>query len=254
MKQIIFLTICIFLSLTLFGQESTVLDKIILKTGDVYVGKIVLKTNEIIMLTTKSGMRYQFRVSEIKETGSESVSDLTKNEETKDVKTDLPTGNLGGLVELSGGFSYAKFGFGWSPDTQFSLLFGHRNVLNQHIFIGPGVGYKSTFIASGSKTYDFLPLFLRIQRTYPRKHGAPYAGMDVGYAYALNTGYKGGSLVKISVGITYKINFNTSFFAGIYAGVQAFSGNLTETFEQIPYTYYGETTIRSVGLKTGLQF
>ncbi|MHB9140928.1 MAG: hypothetical protein ACYC25_03530 [Paludibacter sp.] len=55
-----------FFSLALSAQENTVQDKITLKTSEIYVGKIVLKTNDMIMLSTMDGTRYQFQLSEIK--------------------------------------------------------------------------------------------------------------------------------------------------------------------------------------------
>lgn len=254
MKQIIFLTICLLFSFHLLGQETTVQDKITLNTGEIYIGKIVLKTNNMIMLTTKNGARYQFQLSEIKKMESESVSGISKSEKTDDNETTLHAGNFGGLVELSAGISYAKYGFGWSPNSQLSLVFGNRNVLGQNLFLGAGIAYNSTFIASGSKSIGFLPLFIRIQSTFTKKRTAPFVGMDAGYAFAINTGYGGGVLVKISAGITHKISHKTLIFVGVYTGVQSFSGTLTEINELGTFTYNGKTSMNNLGIKLGLQF
>jgi len=77
--------------------------------------------------------------------------------------------------------------------------------------------------------------------------------MDIGYAFALNTGNSGGSLIKISAGLSHKISLKTIFFAGIYAGVQTFSGILTETNSLGSFTYTGETSMNNLGLKAGIQ-
>lgn len=208
----------------------------------------------MIMLTTKDGARYQFQLAEVKKMESELLEDITKSGKTDDNKTTLNADNFGGIFELSAGVSGAKYSFGLSPNSQLSLIFGNRNMLGQHLFLGAGIGYNSTYLASGSNTIGFLPLFIRVESTLTKKRTAPFVGIDAGYAFALNPGFGGGSLIKISAGISRKISFKTFFFAGIYAGIQSFSGTLTETFESNPYSYFGETTMINAGIKTGLQF
>jgi len=241
------------MSFQLFAQETVVLDKITLNTGEIYVGKIVLKTDDMIMLTTKEGERFQFQLSEIKKVESELFAGISKNDKTYENKTALITDNFGGIVEFSTGVSSAKYGFGVSPNSQLALIFGNRNVLEHNLFLGVGIGYNNTNIASGSNI-GYLPLFVRIQSTLSKKRAAPFVGMDAGYAIALNSGFGGGALIKISAGITRKISSKTFFFAGVYAGIQTFSGTLTETFESNPYIYFGETTMKNIGIKTGLMF
>lgn len=254
MKQFISLVIYLFFSLYLVGQETAIEDKITLNTGEIYVGKIILKTNDMIMLTTKDGTRYQFQLSEVKKTESNLNSNISKKEKTDDNETTLNSSNFGGIVELTGGVSSAKYCFGSSPNTQLSLMFGNRNLLGQNLFLGAGIGYNSTFIASSSKSIGFLPVFVRIQNTFSKGRTAPYLGMDAGYAFALNQGFGGGALVKLSAGISHKISYKTIFFAGIYAGIQSFSGTLTEVYESNSYSYFAQTTMRSEGIKIGLLF
>jgi len=251
MKILVFLATCLLFSLHLCGQENIVLDKITLKTGDVYVGKIVLKTAEMIMITTKDGTRYQFQLSEIKSTANEdsNVISQTDNEDFS-----VSSGNFGGMVELTVGISNAKYSFGWSPNTQISLMFGNKKMLGESLFFAAGIGYNSTFIASPQHTIAFLPLFIRLQSTLSQKRNAPFVGMDAGYAIGLNSANGGGALIKISAGISHRINYKTSLIAGIYAGVQSFSGKLSETNELGIYTYSGKTTMNNLGLKIGLLF
>ena len=65
MKQISFLIICLLFTLNAWCQLTALQDKITLKTGDVYVGEIVVKTDDLIMIKTKDGSKFQFQVSEI---------------------------------------------------------------------------------------------------------------------------------------------------------------------------------------------
>ncbi|MDD5184893.1 MAG: hypothetical protein PHS84_06480 [Paludibacter sp.] len=255
MKQYLIVAFCIFISMSLSAQGNSVQDKITLKTGEIYVGKIVLKTNDMIMLNTIDGTRYQFQLSEIEKMETETKPNTSKVDKPDSIKTTTYNyGNFGGLVELSGGISNAKNSFGWSPNTQLSLIFGNKNLLGKNLFGGIGIGYNYTFLATSTKSIEFLPLFVHIRSSLKNKRTSPYFGMDIGYAFALNTGNSGGSLIKISAGLSHKISLKTIFFAGIYAGVQTFSGILTETNSLGSFTYTGETSMNNLGLKAGIQF
>lgn len=244
----------VFLNLQLKGQEDYIQDKVTLYSGEVFIGKIVLKTSEIIMLTTKSGARHQFQISEIKKTETElpKINVITTNKDYHDIPFSKST--FGGMVEFSAGISNAKNSFDWSPNAQISLLFGNRNVLNQNLFLGAGVGFNNTYIISNSQSISFLPLFGRLQSSVSKKRTSPYFGMDVGYGIGLTSGYKGGLLAKLSVGISHKINYKTVLFIGIHTGVQSFSTNLKEQNELGTFVYYGKTTMNTIGAKIGLIF
>jgi hypothetical protein len=163
-------------------------------------------------------------------------------------------GNFCGMIELTGGVSRAKYIFGSSPNTQVSLLFGSKRISGQNIFFVVGIGYNGTNVGGDLESVRFLPLFIRLQNTLNRKRTAPYLGMDAGYAFALDTDYQGGVMIKISAGITHKLTYRTVLFAGVYAGVQSLSGSLTETNELGVYSYPGKTTMQSAGIKVGMSF
>ena len=253
MKLSIFLAALLFFSISLCGQENNTLDKITLKTGDVYVGKIVLKTVDMLMLTTKDGTRYQFQLSEIKTTENQN-SNVSSPNDIEEAEFTGSSSNFGGMVELTVGASNSKYCFGWSPNSQISLMFGNKKMLGQSLFFAAGIGYNSTFIASPQQPISFLPLFIRLQSTLSQKRNAAFVGMDAGYAFALNAANGGGALIKISAGISHRINYKSSLIVGVYAGVQSFSGTLTETNELGTYIYNGKTTMNNVGVKVGLMF
>ncbi|HPO67772.1 MAG TPA: hypothetical protein PK642_05460, partial [Paludibacteraceae bacterium] len=64
----------------------------------------------------------------------------------------------------------------------------------------------------------------------------------------------GGTMTKISGGITYKLTYKTIVFSGIYAGIQNFKGLLTETNADGVFSYEGITTMKQIGIRLGLQF
>lgn len=242
--------ICIFFSMQLLGQENNVQNKITLNTGEIYIGKVLLKNDEMIMISTKDGTRYQFPLSEIKKV--ESTGNESKFETDNGNQNNHISNNFGGLIELSGGTASAKNSFGWAPNTQLSLMFGNKHLFGQQLFLGIGVGYNSSYITSNS--ISFLPLFLHIQSTLSKKRTAAFLGMDAGYAFAISKNYDGGALVKISGGISHKLSYKTTLIGGIYTGVQSFSGSLTEINDLGTFNYYGRTSMITTGVKIGFLF
>ena len=247
------LLVCLLFALHVSGQEDIAHDKITLKTGEIYVGKIVFKTTDMIMIATKDGTRYQFQLAEIAKLENETLGEMA---ETVNKVVELPTvkSSFGGMVECNAGVSSAKYCFGWKPNSQLSLLFGNKNSFGGKVFIGAGIGYNTTFVDANSHTVSFLPLFIRLQRALSNKRTAPYVAMDGGYAFALNSNYKGAVMIRISTGLTRRISYKTSLIVGIYAGIQSFSTTLTEINQFGTYSYYGKTTMNNVGAKVGLMF
>jgi len=233
--------------------QTTMQDKVILKTGEVYVGEIVFRNQDMLMIKIQNGNRYQFPLSEIKELGKE------KRVSSEKIKPDVVEGKRGennfcGMIEFAGGISRSKYVFGGSPNMQVSLLFGTKKNNGKNMFLGAGVGFNSTHPGASLEPIRFLPLFFRLQNTLTSKRTVPYLGMDVGYAFGLKSDYSGGVLVKLSAGVAYKLNPKTFFFAGVFVGVQSLSGLLTEVNELGVFTYQGKTTMKSAGLKIGISF
>lgn len=248
MRQFCILVLTFFLSLQLWGQESNTVDKITLKTGEIYTGEIVVKTPDMVMLKAKSGTRYQFQLSEVKSIEKTVETDSTI-QSANSIAPNPTEGNFSGLLDVSGGIASAQNIFTSLPNTQASLTFGNKKVLGKDIFVGVGVGYNVTFIPTG--TVGLIPVFLRIQHTLNKSKTAPYISMDAGYSFSSGSAVGGGTLVKISFGIVHRLNYKTSFIAGIYGGLNSILGNQTD---QNGYSYYGNTTMQSTGIKLGLQF
>jgi hypothetical protein len=254
MKHFGILVLTLFMSFQLWGQESAVLDKITLKTGEVYVGEIVVRTAEIVMLKVKNGTRYQFPLTEVRQIEKMLVTDLS-NTQTANIMTTAPAeGNFSGQLEVAGGISNAKFAFAASPNAQISLAFGNKKAFGKDLFLGVGVAYSNTFIESSSTSLGLIPVFVRIQSPLSKKQTAPYFGLDAGYSFSTNPDFAGGTLIKVSIGIIHRLNHKTALIAGVYACLNSISGSLTETKNLVMYTYTGNTVMQNFGVKLGLQF
>ncbi|HEY6913705.1 MAG TPA: hypothetical protein VI413_03430 [Paludibacter sp.] len=254
MKHICILVLSLLLSFQLLGEEPALLYKITLNTGEVYVGEIVVKTVDIVMIKAKNGTRYQFQLNEVRLVEKIPGNELPKTEVPTEVTTIQSDGNFSGQVEVTGGVSNAWFAFASSPNTQVSLVFGNRKALGKDLFIGIGTGYNNTFLESNSTSLGLIPVFARFQSTLSQKRTAPYIGMDAGYAFSTNPDYGGGTLIRFSIGISHRLNYKTFLVAGVYGGLNSISGNLTETTDLGTFTYYGNTMMKNFGVKVGLQF
>ncbi len=251
MRYFSILVFCLLFSVTIRGQEASIHDKITLKTGEIYTGEIVVKNDEMIMLKSTNGTRYQFPLSEISKIEKEDLKNnsIAVNNAKSEIAT--TTGNISGILEFAGGISSAKNCFDPSTNSQVSLIFGNKSVLGQQVFLGFGLGLNATFETTNSSTIAFLPLFLRLQTTLSKNKIAPFLGMDAGYAFALNEEFGGGPFAKVSFGINYKLTYKTALLVGIYAGVNSISANQIDTNG---YSYYGNTSMTGFGIKAGLQF
>jgi hypothetical protein len=238
---------------TILSQETALRDKITLKTGEVYTGEIVLKNDDIVMLKTDNGTRFQFPLSEIRIIEKENLTVNPKND-TISINPTQTNQNVSGVLELSGGISSAKFSFDPSFSSQASLIFGNKSILGQQTFLGIGVGINSSYITSNSSTISFLPVFLRWQTTLTKNRTAPFVGVDAGYSFAMNDDFGGGPFAKISVGITHKLNYKTSLIFGFYGSVNSISANLIETNSLGTFGYYAQTSLISYGAKMAFQF
>lgn len=252
MKIFNLLALCLLISITLLGQETIRLNKVTLHSGEVFVGEILLNNQEIILIKTLSGSRFQFPVSEIK---SIEQNDVKTSEIKKENDIEIiGAANLCGIFEINGGISNAENKYRNAISNQLSLSFGTRKVANKEIFVGGGVGYFNVFLKNGVETIGFIPVFLRLKTNLTDKKTSPYLGLDAGYAFALSSKQEGGQYSKFSFGINRKINFKTSLFFGLYANVLSFNANLVETNNFGLFNYYGKTSMINFGVNLGLQF
>lgn len=231
-------------------------DKITLKTGEIYIGEILVQTEEIVLIKTLNGSRFQFPFSSVRSVEKEFIKDAGNNSADSLLKTiDLPLGQFCVMFDLSGGAGSGKNKYVWSPGSEVSMSLGIKKLFNQTLFAGLGLGYNFVSIASTSEMLSFIPVFVRLQSNNLKKYRtAPYLSLDAGYAFSTDSGYDGGTFAKFSTGIIHKISYKISVLGGFYARTQGFSGILTETANNFNVTYKGNSSISDFGVKVGIQF
>lgn len=166
---------------SLFAQAQLVqMDKITLKTGEVYTGEIVARTSEFLMIKTPDGARFQFQITQIEK---EEIVFLSENEPTPlTLATSTQSDdNMRAMFEAAVGIARAQNAFHSGGSVQLNLAFGTRRLMDTPLFVGAGVGYFTAFTSSSSEAYSFLPLFVRLSSTFTSASNSPYWELDGGY-------------------------------------------------------------------------
>jgi hypothetical protein len=254
MKYTSFLIFYLLISIQLWGQESVIQNKITLNTGEVYWGEIVVKTAEMIMIKTETGKRYQFQLAEVTKIEKSLPTETKSSGDKTQIQEINKSGNFCGNIELSGGISSGLNSFPASPNTEFSMIFGNKNISKKDIFWGIGVGYNLIFLSSTNNPVEFIPVFLRMQSLLVKSITAPFIGIDAGYSFGLTPGLGGGPFIKISLGISHKTGIKSDFYGGIYGGLSSISGKVTEINDLGTFTYFGPTSMIDFGAKVGFHF
>lgn len=242
-------------NLNLKAQE-IVADKIILKTGEVYIGEILIQTPEIVLIKTTEGARFQFPVASVKsiEKGKFNKSEIV-DKDSIDNHNNLLNENLCLLVDFSPGISKGKLSYPLSFVGDASLSFGTKKIFNETLFAGLGIGYYVVSVSSTSAMISYVPVYIRLQSyNLKKKRTAPYLSFDAGYAFSTDLNYGGGTFAKLSTGVIHKISYKMAVFGGLYARVQSFSGKLTETINSDEFIYKGNSSMLDLGAKIGFQF
>ncbi|MDL2290156.1 hypothetical protein LJB95_01985 [Paludibacteraceae bacterium OttesenSCG-928-F17] len=229
--------------------------KITLNTGEIIIGNILVENEQVVMIKTREGGRFQFPRSEIK-----SIDDVTENDRQITQLDESESFNENNKFRLMGdlkfGLAHAGKAYGWVPEMQVSLLFGGADLFLPNSFLGIGIGYNPIFASDygTGKAINFLPIFMRFQSSFTDKNFKPYVEVDAGYSVALSDEFGGGFIVNASIGVSKKLNERNSFQLGIFGGFQSFSADLTEEKDFGIFTYYGKTVAQHFGIKASITF
>lgn len=258
MKKIL---VTILLSILTFALASA--DTVYLRTGERVEGTILFQNEEVVIIRTESGQRFQYPRTDVELIGSkdeevknEGVNEL-KNEGIKELKNEPEpeikvTKKASILLELAGGpaINGNEIGGGFSVD----LLVGSHHIGDRHVFIGGGVGYHGLFIGSGK--YNFLPIQAAFRIPLLETNHAPVFGLSIGYGIALSKSYTGGIYASLDMGYRYQINPRTAFAILLYSHFQRASIEVGEQIEGDETTFMRKKGCNLItpGLKLAFYF
>lgn len=245
-----FTTILLLLIIPLFIFSQSQKDKITLTSGDTFIGEIIFQNEEILIIRTTEGARYQFQLSQVKhqEKFDASVQNITQNDNV------LYESNFRLMPSVTASINTAKFRFDQALSTDVSLAIGAHNFSGKNWFVGGGIGLFSLFDPTSTKTENFLPLFVRSQANFKNQPNGMFWGIDVGYQFSLNDAYEGGLMSKVALGYSREISNRAQFLISFSTALRNVNTQLSEPQNNINYTYTGNTNLIGLGLNVGLMF
>lgn len=215
-----------------------------LTSGQTIAGEILLENDEVVLIKTSDGGRYQYLKKDVSLIDSISIqneSDISRLRTDKKVSVGVQvTGGISILPQQTiGGFVNAD------------LKIGACNVLDKRIFLGGAIGYHGVLLNVNS--IGFIPIQVCTEIPFLPGQHSPYIGIGMGYGFAVQKSYKGGVYGNAEIGWRYR--FNAGIFSlSLYSEYQQGVFPISETIEDITYTKQATLCICNVGIKCGIAF
>ena len=243
------LIIC-FLAAVLCAHAET----IVLRTGARVKGTILFENEEVVVVRSEEGARFQYPKTDVEAVLSDEESVKEAEEGVKEEKTapEITTPKKASiLVEIAGGAAVQPgeaVGGGVSAD----LLVGSHHIGDRHVFVGGGVGYHGMFL--GSEKLNFLPIQVAVRMPLTEAKHAPMFGVGVGYGSALSKEYLGGLYAGADFG--YRCQMTPKSAIGVVAFAQ-FQQAMMPVATELDGVAYKQTAGRSLvttGIKLAFYF
>ena len=218
------------LSLLMLCAITAQADVVVLQSGKEIQGTILVQNEEVVIIKTTSGSRFQYPADEVKtirKEGSDNqvgAQDSTSPHErnTTDAKKASPSSvkKVSVAIELVGGAASKPKDDNTYGNISANLLIGSHDLLHRGIFLGGSVGYlgalytttqtivttTTPIVKKTTTAYSFLPITLAARIPLLQHKHAPMIGMQLGYGIALSKDYQGGLNAGINLGYCYRIS------------------------------------------------
>lgn len=212
-----------------------------LNSGQVISGEVLFENEEVVVLKSADGSRYQFLRTEI-----ESVTDGVAQEQVEEKKEAVPERKVGLQLHLSGGAADLP-GQYWCGSAEGLVAIGAKNLLGKHLFLGGAAGYKA--VIHNKQLYSFIPIAVAAQIPFIDNKTAPFAGAALGYGIAASKAYKGGLYAMVDVGCRWTTRNNGFVALALNTSFQQTRLNLTETLDSNTYTNNTGRCFVTIGAK-----
>ncbi|MGM9826305.1 MAG: hypothetical protein ACI3Z8_07720, partial [Paludibacteraceae bacterium] len=197
------------LSLSLLCTVALQGEVLVLQSGKEIQGTIVFQNEEVVIIKTASGSRFQYPASEIKtiraerKNADDSDNSLNTQSPSEQAEAHETRKKVSVAVELAGGAASFPRDEAVYGNMAADLLIGSHNLLNRGIFLGGSVGYLGALYTTTKivqtptaaveqkavAAYSFLPVSFAARIPLLQQKHAPMIGMQVGYGIALSKDY-----------------------------------------------------------------
>lgn len=227
---------------------------VVLQSGQSVKGDIVLQNEDVVIIRTTNGMRYQYPMNEVVSIKAEEKdTSATNTNKTTLAKTKI----VSICIQAMGGALYIP-NIGWGGYAGADLKVGANILEGRRVFIGGGIGYRAKVIEKD--TYSFIPLQVYMSSILGDKQNAPTLGVNIGYGFAANAGTQGGICVGADVGWSFEISHETRLVLGLNAEWQQAQTTVEqditfpETNETKSYENYMGVNFITFGAKVAIHF
>ena len=221
--------------------------RIILSSGQAIEGDILFENEEVVLIKTADGVRYQYLRQDIS-----AVSEIVV--QSKDTVAVVRSAKKVGLaVQIMGGVAVLPApqrttgGF-----VAVDLKLGACNLLGKRIFLGGAVGFHSFLL--GGKNVGFIPLQISTEIPFLQGKHTPYVGIGMGYGFATARSYKGGVYGNAEIGWRCWLDSGMALYLSCYTECQQGMFSFAENINGVNYTRQASLALCAVGVKFGVRF
>ena len=269
------------LSLFMLCAIAVQADVLVLKSGKEIHGIILVQNEEVVVVKTTSGSRFQYPTKEVKtirKEGSDNQvgaqgSTSSQERNTTDAKQVSPSSvkKVSVAIELIGGAATKPKDDNTYGNISANLLIGSHNLLHRGIFLGGSVGYlgalytttqtivttTTPIVKKTTTAYSFLPITLAARIPLLQHKHAPMIGMQLGYGIALSKDYQGGLNAGINLGYCYRISERQRLYVAADCQLQQAFINTTEHITDTEgnkhtYTHHAGQCFIQYGVRLGI--
>ena len=218
------------LSLLMLCAITAQADVVVLQSGKEIQGTILVQNEEVVIIKTTSGSRFQYPADEVKtirkensdRQGGADQSTFPREGKTIDDKQASLSSvkKVSVAIELAGGAASKPKDDNTYGNISANLLVGSHDLLNRGIFLGGSVGYlgalytttqtivttTTPIVKKTTTAYSFLPITLAARIPLLQDKHSPMIGMQLGYGIALSKDYQGGLNAGLNIGYCYRIS------------------------------------------------
>ncbi len=229
-------------------------ETIVLRTGARVNGTILFENEEVVVVRTDEGARFQYPRTDVEAVLSDDepvmVNEGVANEEGTAPEITTPK-KASILVEVAGGAAIQP-GEGIGGGASADLLVGSHHIGGRHVFVGGGVGYHGLFI--GADKYNFLPIQVAVRMPLTEEKHAPMFGVGVGYGIALSKAYLGGLYAGADFGYRCQLNPKSAIAVVAFAQFQQAMMPVVAEIEGVEYAQTAGRSLVTTGVKLAFYF
>ena len=227
-------------------------ETLILRTGARVKGTIVFQNDEVVVIKSDEGPRFQYPRTDIEQILEKDVevAETPNAEVSEEPEIDTPK-KVSIALELAGGVAINPndaAGGAFSLD----FLVGSHHIADRHLFIGGGLGYHGLFF--GADKFNFLPIQVALRIPFVEAKHAPVFGASLGYGVALSKDYLGGIYADIDFGYRFQLNPKTAISVVGFAQFQQATVNTVEIIEEAEFINHTGRNFFTPGIKVTLYF